>query len=243
MNSSKMIREYRIKFFATLKQQAGTDLARIHLPEGSCVRDLKSIISIEYPKLINSMDSIIVAINREYAIDDDVIPENAEIALFPPVSGGSTQDYPSYYKITDKDFDIDNLIAKIVIPSTGATCVFVGTVRGITKQGKDEIETSYLEYEAYHSMAVKKIEQVILEIRERWPIIQGIAIVQKIGRLEPGTPSVVIACGAAHRDNGVFEAARYGIDRIKEIVPIWKKEVNPSGEFWVEGNYLPGKDD
>lgn len=81
--------------------------------------------------------------------------------------------------------------------------------------------------------------QVAQEIRDRWPAVQGIAIVQRIGKLYPGTPTVLIACTAAHRDTGVFEAARYGIDRLKQIVPIWKKEVGPDGESWIEGDYIP----
>jgi len=92
-------------------------------------------------------------------------------------------------------------------------------------------------------MAETKMKQVAEEIRRRWPSIEGIAIVQRIGRLYPKTPTVLIACTAAHRDTGVFEAARYGIDRLKEIVPIWKKEVGPNGEFWVEGDYIPGAQD
>ena len=81
--------------------------------------------------------------------------------------------------------------------------------------------------------------QVADEIRERWPSVEGIAIVQRIGPLDPGTPTVLIACSAGHRDTGVFEAARYGIDRLKEIVPVWKKEIGPNGEEWVEGHYTP----
>jgi molybdopterin synthase catalytic subunit len=111
-------------------------------------------------------------------------------------------------------------------------------VRGITQRG-DPHETSYLEYEAYIPMAEAKMIQVADEIRSRWPVVEGIAIVQRIGRLDPGTPTVLIACTAAHRDTGVFEAARYGIDRLKEIVPVWKKEVSPRGETWVEGEYRP----
>lgn len=88
-------------------------------------------------------------------------------------------------------------------------------------------------------MAEEKMMQVAEEIRSRWPTVEGIAIVQRVGRLYPRTPTVLIACTAAHRDTGVFDAARYGIDRLKEIVPVWKKEVSPSGEIWVEGDYFP----
>jgi molybdopterin synthase catalytic subunit len=92
-------------------------------------------------------------------------------------------------------------------------------------------------------MAESKLAQVAQEIRDQWASVRGIAIVQRLGHLEPGTPTVMVACSAGHRDSGVFEAARYGIDRLKEIVPIWKKEVGPSGDFWVEGGYLPSEED
>ncbi len=88
-------------------------------------------------------------------------------------------------------------------------------------------------------MAEAKMRQVADEIRSRWPNVEGIAIVQRIGWLDPGTPTVLIACTAAHRDTGIFDAARYGIDRLKEIVPVWKKEFGPNGESWVEGEYFP----
>ena len=84
-----------------------------------------------------------------------------------------------------------------------------------------------------------KMRQVADEIRNKWPIIEGIAIIQRIGRLSPGTPTTVIACTASHRNSGVFDAAKYGIDRLKEIVPVWKKEIGPGGEEWVEGHYHP----
>jgi molybdopterin synthase catalytic subunit len=92
-------------------------------------------------------------------------------------------------------------------------------------------------------MAEAKMKQVADEIRAQWPTVEGIAIVQRIGPLDPGTPTVLIACSAAHRDTGVFEAARYGIDRLKEIVPVWKKEIGPNGEEWVEGEYVPKPED
>jgi molybdopterin synthase catalytic subunit len=111
-------------------------------------------------------------------------------------------------------------------------------VRGQTSRGR-EFATEYLEYEAYRPMAEAKMKQVADEIRGRWPSVEGIAIVQRIGVLLPSTPTVLIACTAAHRDTGVFDAARYGIDRLKQIVPVWKKEVGPGGEVWVEGDYHP----
>src|SRR6185436_4457525 len=104
-------------------------------------------------------------------------------------------------------------------------------------------ETSRLEYGAYEPMAVAKMRQVAAEIREQWPLVQGIAIVQRVGALAVGEPTVLIACASAHRDQGCFEAARYGIDRLKEIVPVWKKEVGPDGTQWIEGPYKPTPED
>jgi molybdopterin synthase catalytic subunit len=147
-------------------------------------------------------------------------------------------EFPTIFYITEKEIDLNDLLAQVTLSSTGAAAIFTGMVRGETRRG-DSHETEYLEYEAYVPMAEAKMKQVADEIRLKWPVIEGIAIVQRIGKLFPKTPTVLIACTAAHRDTGVFEAARYGIDRLKEIVPIWKKEVSPEGEFWVEGEYFP----
>ncbi len=146
--------------------------------------------------------------------------------------------FPTIFAITEQELDLDKLLADITLPSTGAAAIFAGMVRGVTSR-EPVHETVYLEYEAYIPMAEAKMKQVADEIRERWPIVEGIAIVQRIGKLYPMTPTVLIACTAAHRDTGVFDAARYGIDRLKEIVPVWKKEVSPNGESWVEGDYMP----
>lgn len=145
---------------------------------------------------------------------------------------------PTVFSITEDEIDLNDLLARITLISTGAAAIFTGMVRGETKRG-EEHQTEYLEYEAYIPLAEEKMKQVADEIRAKWDAVEGIAIVQRIGKLYPKTPTVLIACTAAHRDTGVFEAARYGIDRLKEIVPIWKKEVSPSGEFWVEGEYIP----
>jgi molybdopterin synthase catalytic subunit len=147
-------------------------------------------------------------------------------------------DLPTIFSITEDEIDLNALLAKITLTSTGAAAIFTGMVRGMTRRGEVH-ETDYLEYEAYVPMAEAKMKQVADEIRARWPVVEGIAIVQRIGKLYPRTPTVLIACTAAHRDTGVFDAARYGIDRLKEIVPIWKKEVSPDGESWVEGDYFP----
>lgn len=147
-------------------------------------------------------------------------------------------DYPTVISLTEDSLDLNALLAQITLPSTGAAVVFTGVVRGVTSRGQPH-QTTCLEYEAYQPMAEEKMRQVAEEIRQKWPSVEGIAIVQRIGLLDVGAPTTVIACTAAHRDTGVFEAARYGIDRLKEIVPVWKKEIGPNGEEWVEGHYHP----
>lgn len=150
--------------------------------------------------------------------------------------------FPLICAITNDDLDLNVLLDQITLPTTGAAASFTGIVRGETTRGEGR-ETSYLEYEAYKPMAEAKMRQIADEIRERWPSIEGIVIVQRIGKLMPRTPTVFIACTAAHRDTGVFDATKYGIDRLKEIVPVWKKEVNPMGEEWIEGHYHPEEDE
>jgi len=145
---------------------------------------------------------------------------------------------PTIIALTKEIIHQDELLAQITLPTTGASVVFTGIVRGITSRGAVR-QTTCLEYEAYQPMAEEKMRQVADEMRQKWPSIEGIAIIQRVGKLDAGTPTTLIACTAAHRDTGIFEAARYGIDRLKEIVPVWKKEIGPDGEAWVEGHYHP----
>jgi molybdopterin synthase catalytic subunit len=245
-----------ILFFATLKDRAGRNTLPLELSDGSTVSTLKSRLAADFPNLAPALPTALVSVNHEFAFAEDALKDGDEVALFPPVSGGSLSNppilqspianYPTIFRITNDPIDLDALVAGITLPSTGAACIFTGMVRGVTRRESDQIgphQTTRLEYEAYVPMAEAKMKQVADEIREKWPGVEGIAIVQRIGPLAPGTPTVLIACSAAHRDTGVFEAARYGIDRLKEIVPVWKKEIGPNGEIWIEGHYVPTKDD
>jgi MoaE-MoaD fusion protein len=230
----------RVLFFATLREKAGARETVIEFPQGTKIADIKKLVLEKYPGLKQNMDSIIIALNHNFAFDEDIVPNEAEIAIFPPVSGGesSEAEYPTIIALTSSEIDINEIVAEITIPTSGAVCVFTGTVRGLTSRG-EERQTEFLEYEAYQEMAVMKLSQIGKEIRERWKGVEGIALVQRIGTLMPGMVSVIVACSSPHRDEGIFEAARYGIDRLKEIVPIWKKEVSKEGEEWVEGEYFP----
>jgi len=229
----------KVLFFATIREKTGVRETMIDFDGDATILDIKMILLAKYPSLKLSMDSVIVAMNHEYAFDEYLVVNDAEIALFPPVSGGSKiEEYPTIINISVDEIDINILLEKITLSTTGAASIFTGIVRGETIR-KNPYQTDLLEYEAYKDMAEMKMLQIVNEMRTQWRDIEGIALVQRIGKLFPGMITVVIACTASHRDSGIFDAAKYGIDRLKEIVPIWKKEVNKEGDVWIEGDYYP----
>ncbi len=235
-----------VLFFATLKDIAGQGRMTVALPgDSATVADVRRSLAEQIPPLERHLSSAIAAVNEEYAFAADPVRDGDKIAFFPPVSGGSgaAPEQPEIFRLADAPFSTDELVEAITTPATGAVCVFSGMVRGETNRDADQHETARLEYEAYEPMALVKMKQVADEIRERWSLVQGIAIVQRVGRLEVGQNTIVIACSSAHRDQGCFEAARYGIDRLKEIVPVWKKEFHADGSAWVEGHYQPQPED
>lgn len=232
-----------ILLFATLKDAAGGSRVTLALNgETATVVEVRAALAERYPALRKSLPTAIAAVNQEFAELEDVVTEGDEVAFFPPVSGG--QGWPLIIRLADAPYSMDEVIAGITTPATGAVCAFSGFVRGQTAgEGGTVTQTERLEYEAYEAMAVAKMGQVADEIRARWPGVQGMAFVQRVGVLPVGQPTVFIACAGAHRDGGCFEAARYGIDRLKEIVPVWKKEIRPDSGVWVEGGYTPGAAD
>ena len=231
----------KILFFAKLKELIGTSQIKFDIDKGSNIQDLKNRLVVKYPQLEDFLPIMLVSINQNFAFDTDMIPENAEVACFPPVSGGQ-MDNDVIVEVSTNEFDFNALISQSILNSTGAIVMFTGVIRGETNNSEHPL-TSGLEYEAYIPMAEAKMTQVAEEIRDKWPTVQKIVIIQRIGYMDAGTPTVVVLCSAAHRHTGVFDAAKYGIDRVKEIVPIWKKEISPDGETWIEGDYIPGKGD
>lgn len=131
------------------------------------------------------------------------------------------------FEVTEEELSVDEVVARLADPANGALVTFVGVVRDNT----DGRQVRYLEYEAYPEMAEQALKQIGDEIRARWKTIREVAIVHRVGRLQIGETSVVIALSAAHRSE-LFDALRYAIDRLKQIVPIWKKEVWTNGEEW-----------
>ncbi|MBZ0275890.1 MAG: molybdopterin converting factor subunit 1 [Anaerolineae bacterium] len=232
-----------ILLFANLKDIAGKNRLSVDVPGATAtVDDVRRTMIELYPQMEANINAAITALNQEFAFAGDAVSDGDEVAFFPPVSGGDGT-YPEVFRLADEPVDTGTLVKAITIPATGAVCVFSGMVRGETDKDGNLIHTQRLEYEAYEPMAVAKMRQVAAEIRQQWPLVQGIAIVQRVGKLDVGENTILIACSSGHRDQGCFEAARYGIDRLKEIVPVWKKEVGVQGEAWVEGHYHPTPED
>lgn len=238
--------EIQIKLFATLKDKAGSNKITVTVAEPATVATLLAAAKAAYPNLATSLPIALVSVNKSYAGMETAVSPNDEVALFPPVSGGSEPQalpHPTYFAITTDNLDIPAIHAHLTAPEIGAIVSFTGSVRGQTQRDGLPPETQFLEYEAYSEMAELKMAQIAREIWQKWPLVKGVAIVQRIGRLDIGDNTTFVACASAHRDQGVFEAARYGIDRLKEIVPVWKKEVGEDESIWVEGDYRPTEAD
>lgn len=231
--------EITVLFFASIKDAMRTNHMSLTLTDGATVADVRATLAQRFPDASNHLNHAIAAINQDFATDSDTLKADDEVAFFPPVSGGSTRTLPEVFLLADEPVDHNAIVQAVTTPATGAVALFSGMVRGETQKDGHLPRTLRLQYEAYEPMALAKMRQVALEIREQWPLVQGIAIVQRIGQINVGENTVLIACSAAHRDQGCFEAARYGIDRLKEIVPVWKKEIGANGQGWIEGDYHP----
>ena len=259
--------ELEIRLFATLKDRAGSERIRVALPDGPITTaDVLAAVAADYPALAPALRSALVAVNRAFAGPETPVVVGDEVALFPPVSGGGFAageqgsrgagvqegrpprpvgegDWPTYFAVTPDPLDLEAIHAHLGGPEIGAIVSFTGFVRGRTQRDGLPPETLQLDYEAYEDMATEKMAQIAREIWARWPMVRGVALVQRLGRLGVGDVTTFVACAGRHRDEGVFEAVRYGIDRLKEIVPVWKKEIGADRSVWVEGHYRPTPDD
>lgn len=237
--------EIEIRLFATLKDRVGDERILISLPEPADVDSLLDAVVAKYPVLAPALPTVLVAVNKAYAGPGTSVQSGDEVAFFPPVSGGGAEEFshPVYFAVTADQVDLASLHDRLIRPDVGAVVTFTGAVRGETRRDGLPPATLHLEYESYQQMAELKMAQIAREIWERWPLVKGVAIVQRVGKLEVGDTTTIVACAASHRDQGAFEAASYGIDRLKEIVPVWKKEVGQDHSIWVEGHYRPTEAD
>jgi molybdopterin converting factor subunit 1 len=228
----------RVLFFGAARE-AAADEVELTLEEGATARAAFGRLLEEYPALRRFRSSLLVAVNQEYARDLDVLLKDGdELALFPPVSGGSEvaemeDDAQDFFELTTEPIDVGSVARRVVPRRCGATVTLDGYAREWTKGRR----TLYLVYEAYAPMALAEMRRLGEEAHGRFDIAH-VGIVHRTGRTEIGETSVVITVSAPHR-RAAFEACEWAIRELKRTVPIWKKEFFDDGEVWVEGEFAP----
>jgi MoaE-MoaD fusion protein len=227
----------RVLFFGILKDVVGHASAELEFPEGARLATVFESFAARFPQLRPMASSIVVALNREFANPSASIAEGDEVAFLPPVSGGvatecwETADGGHCFGLTRHAIDTRALIARLLTGAEGAVVTFEGVVRNNTK-GRP---TLCLDYEGYESMALTTMSRIGAEIARSFAITR-IAMVHRLGRMLIGETSVAVIVTAPHR-RVAFEAGSEGIDRLKRLVPIWKKEHFADGSAWVEGEW------
>jgi MoaE-MoaD fusion protein len=228
----------KVLFFGMLKEIAGRSEEQLELPAGGNLASVFDHYAGRFPRLREMAASIVMARNHEFAPLTAAVADGDEIALLPPVSGGSGPqplyeivEPDHYFAITRDTIDTRAVVARILTGEAGAVVTFEGTARNNTK-GR---ATSCLDYECYEPMAIKVMAEIGREIKRDFAV-EKVAMVHRLGRLMIGEASVAVIATAAHR-RPAFEAALEGLNRLKRRVPIWKKEHFVDGEVWVEGEW------
>ena len=216
----------KVLYFGLVHDLTGVAEQHVELSEGESVDALWSECAKRFPRLGEAAGSLLCAVNQEIAQRSQTLREGDEVAFLPPVSGGASEDF---FGLTREPIPTAELTRQLKAPEDGAVVVFEGIVRDHSLGRR----TLYLEYEAYEPMAIRKMEEIGSEARRQYDI-DRVGILHRLGRLEIGETSVAIFVTAAHR-RAAFEACHYAIDRLKQTVPIWKKEYFEDGAVWAEG--------
>ncbi len=227
----------RVLFFGMLKDIVGKPADEIDLPEGSSVADVLRRYESQIPQLKQSLPSLAIAVNQQYAGPDTKLKADDEVALLPPVSGGAPEPAGRHRcaTIVREVIDAQRVVGALKRGEDGAALVFEGVVRNQTRGRK----TLYLDYEAYEEMALQEMESLAIQALQQFQI-RDVSIVHRLGRLEIGETSVLIAVASAHRA-AAFDACRWLIDTLKRTVPIWKKEHFEDGAVWADGEPFPAE--
>jgi len=231
--------EVRVLFFGMLRDFAGGESEHLSLPENATLEDLLAHYGEENPRLKDILSSIAISVNQEYAHPSTQLANGDEVALLPPVSGGSAPVPPSlltsHAAITRERVSTRQIIDEIKHPSDGAIAVFEGIVRNQSRGRR----TLYLDYEAYEEMALKQMEALAQQALKDFEI-RDAKLIHRLGRLEIGETSVLIVVASEHRA-AAFDACRWLIDTLKRTVPIWKKEYFEDGAVWAAGECFPAE--
>jgi MoaE-MoaD fusion protein len=222
----------RVLFFGQLREIVGAAEQSCEIADGARLEDLYASCSQRFPRLAEFRASVAASINQEYASWNATPSPGDEVAFLPPVSGGTSEAFKDIVQIVHTKIPTETIVASLKAAEDGAVAVFEGIVRNRSR-GKS---TLYLEYEAYEPMALAKMREIGAQMRTTFAI-DRFAIIHRLGRLEIGNTSVLIAVSSAHRA-AAFDACRYGIDTLKRLVPIWKKEYFSDGAVWSEGEKI-----
>jgi molybdopterin converting factor subunit 1 len=227
--------QVRVLFFGMLKEITGGGEQKLTLADGARLADALAECEKRWPKLADYLPATATAINQEFAPAESRLKDGDEIALLPPVSGGAPnrKDDEPFVRIQRERIVPHDILPKLERAEDGAIVIFDGVVRNHSR-GR---ETKHLEYEAYEPMALKQMQQLAAEARQKFAI-RNVALVHRLGKLEIGESSVLIAVYSAHRV-AAFEACRCLIDTLKQTVPIWKKEFFADGAVWADGEAFP----
>lgn len=227
--------QVRVLFFGVLKDLAGRSSDELSLPDDATAADVLNHYSQHLAKSRQMLSSIAISVNQEYARPEDRLRAGDEVALLPPVSGGTNAPDTNSARafITREKIDSAATLDLIKRPEDGAVVLFEGIVRNHSRGRR----TLFLDYDAYEEMALKQIESLIVQATQQFQIRDAI-ILHRLGRLEIGETSVLIVVASAHRA-AAFDACRFAIDTLKRTVPIWKKEYFEDGAVWADGELPP----
>jgi molybdopterin synthase catalytic subunit len=211
-----------VRYFAVVRQRLQRESEELEARPGLTIQALREELRARHPVLDGLWPSLKLALNQELAADDQPVVDGDEVAILPPVSGGA-----GTYRVTEDPLSLDEVVRAVTTPAHGGLVTFTGLVRRESR-GKQIVR---LEYEAYVPMAERALRAIGDALGQAWPGVR-VAIVHRVGRLSVGEAAVAIAVSAPHRAQA-FEACRAAIDRLKESVPIWKKEIAEDGEEWI----------
>jgi MoaE-MoaD fusion protein len=225
----------RVLYFGMLRDLSGQASEEVNLPEKSSAADLLRVVSGRNARVAELLAVCALAINQQYASSTTGLKDGDEVALMPPVSGGSSQEgmKSAHCSIVRGPIRAADVLNKLKRGEDGAAVTFDGVVRNHTRERK----TLYLDYQAYEEMALKQMEALVEQALSQFPV-RDVAMVHRLGRLEIGETSVLIVVVSAHRAPA-FEACRWLIDTLKRTVPIWKKEYFEDGAVWADGEPFP----
>lgn len=212
-----------VLYFAAARERVGQSRESLEVPPGTRVTDVLRLLAARHPSLAPLLPHLRVAVNQEFSDAEAVVPAGAELALIPPVAGGSG----GLFRVVDRPLRLEEVVEAVSGEAYGGLVTFSGSVRNMTK-GRRVLR---LEYEAYPPMAEKKLAEIGAEVAGQFNGTR-LAIVHRVGTLKPGELAVVIAAAAPHRKEA-FLGCEHAIERLKQDVPIWKKEFFEDGEVWV----------